>query len=527
MMNLEAQPNALNVGELLNIVRTQARGMWRYRWYSLAIAWSVVLVLSLVVFVMPPIYKASARIYVDTETLLKPLLAGLSLEEKDAVNDVTLVTRAMLARPSIERVARETDLDLTVTTPLEHEQLIKSIEKRIRIAGSRERIFDIEFTDSDRARALEVVRILLDGFLEGSIDKKQSDAEQADQTIRSQIAEYERRLVESENELKEFKRRNVGMMPTDRGDYYQRLQLAIAELDGVKQRLSVAEEKASVLRAQLRGQDPSVNTDPGSVAAAATSPLDDQIKLFEQKLMDLSLEFTDNHPDVIRTKAMLEELRARRQVRAPGEGAAFGGQVDPVIQQIQIQLSAADVDVASLRAELRVKEAAVQELRKMVDVIPQVEADLNRLNRDYGVVKTRYEQMLGRLESLKTTERIRESAENVRFRVIDPPFAASLPIGPNRTIFIIGALLASLVLGCALAFGLNLSRPVFGSVREVAALKLPILGQVGLELDAREASRQRMMKLTFAAMATGLVVVTTVAILTANSASELLRIVIQ
>jgi polysaccharide chain length determinant protein (PEP-CTERM system associated) len=263
------------------------------------------------------------------------------------------------------------------------------------------------------------------------------------------------------------------------------------------------------------------------VAAAATSPLDDQIKLFEQKLMDLSLEFTDSHPDVIRTKAMLEELRARRQVRAPGEGTAFGGQVDPVIQQIQIQLSAADVDVASLRAELRVKEAAVQELRKMVDVIPQVEADLNRLNRDYGVIKTRYEQMLGRLESLKTTERIRESAENVRFRVIDPPFASSLPIGPNRAIFIMGALIASLGLGCALAFALNLSRPVFGSIREVAVLKLPILGQVGLELDAREASRQRMMKITFAAMATGLVVVTTVAMLTANSASELLRTVIQ
>ena len=90
---------------------------------------------------------------------------------------------------------------------------------------------------------------------------------------------------------------------------------------------------------------------------------------------------------------------------------------------MRIQLTNSEVEIASLRAELRQQQRDVDELKTHVDTIPKVEAELNRLNRDYDVVQTKFEQLLQRLEVANIGENIDKSINNVQFRIIDPPFA--------------------------------------------------------------------------------------------------------
>jgi uncharacterized protein involved in exopolysaccharide biosynthesis len=66
--------------ELLQQVRSSARGMWRWRWIGLGVTWVVALVGAVVLWRMPDRYEATARIYVDTQTVLKPLMAGLAVQ---------------------------------------------------------------------------------------------------------------------------------------------------------------------------------------------------------------------------------------------------------------------------------------------------------------------------------------------------------------------------------------------------------------------------------------------------------------
>jgi len=142
-------------------------------------------------------------------------------------------------------------------------------------------------------------------------------------------------------------------------------------------------------------------------------------------------------------------------------------------------LSTADAELAELRGELAAQEQTVANLRSRVDAIPEVEAELSRLNRDYEVNKKQYDEMLQRLESARISEQADQSTEDVKFRVIEPPVEPITASGPQRAALSTAVLLLSLAAGIALAFILQQLRPVFStrdSVQQVTGM--PVIGAV-------------------------------------------------
>jgi len=89
-----------------------AKRMWQYRWAGLLVSWVVGVVGAVVVFVLPDRYEASARIYVDTQSILKPLMAGLTVQP-NVEQQVTILSRTLISRPNVEKLIRMADLDLT------------------------------------------------------------------------------------------------------------------------------------------------------------------------------------------------------------------------------------------------------------------------------------------------------------------------------------------------------------------------------------------------------------------------------
>src|SRR5262247_2528256 len=123
----------------------QLSGMWRFRWRALATAWVLALAGWGWVYALPNLYSASARVHVDTESALRPLLRGLAVET-NIQDQLNFMTRALLSRPQLEKVARETDLDLRAHTPRDMERLIESLQLKIQIAGDgRTSIYTISY----------------------------------------------------------------------------------------------------------------------------------------------------------------------------------------------------------------------------------------------------------------------------------------------------------------------------------------------------------------------------------------------
>src|SRR5690606_17330647 len=131
---LAGLPRRYMMSPIVDDVIEQIRGAWRYRWLALAAAWLVCIGGWLFVFSLPDIYEASAKVYVDTRTALRPLLQGIAVEA-DVESQLALVRQALLGRPQLEKVAQETDLYEPGMTPQQRASFIDTLRTRITIKG--------------------------------------------------------------------------------------------------------------------------------------------------------------------------------------------------------------------------------------------------------------------------------------------------------------------------------------------------------------------------------------------------------
>ena len=467
---------------LFNIA-TQFWGMWRYKAMAITTAWIVCLAGWAFVYALPDQYEASARVYVDTQSVLTPLLRGLTVET-DVVSTASVMTRALLSRPNLEKIARETELSIRAKNARERDILLEELQARIRIINARrDNLYWIKYVDRDPQMAKRVVQRLLATFVEDTIGVVRKDTGMARQFLDEQLQEYAQRLETAENKLKEFKRKHVGMMPTDTADYYQRLQLAEEQLLETESQLNEAIQRAAQLNRQVEGEEPTFGFSAAPIKDEKLVVLDERIKRLQEELDSMLLRFTENHPDVVAGREALMKFEEERrelvnQVRAdlgvvPGAGAE-----NPVYQQLRVAAGQASAEVAVLKVRYKERKKRVENLRRLVDKVPRVEADLAKLNRDQAVVRAQYESLLKRGESARLSREADQSADNVQFQILDPPRVPLQPSSPNRLVFFIGVLIVGLGAGVGIAFLRNQIAPVIHTTQAMQFAGIPLLGTI-------------------------------------------------
>jgi len=476
------------IHDAISLVKTQALGMWRFRWFAVGFAWLICVTGWISVYAMPDVYKANARIYVDTENAIEDFLGGIAAPT-DVMSEVKVVVREMTSRPNLAEVAHETDLALRAETDEQFQDLLTSLQNRISVIGHRDGIFSITFEDTDRDKALAVVDSLVTTFVDKSLGADRTDSAQAQQFLQEQIREYDERLTNAENRLAKFKQENVAFMPNQRGDYFARTQEAEAALQLTVGKLNLASERRAELERQIEGEEPVfgiMTTSPGTGGGGFTSA---KIRELELQLEELRLQYTDKHPRIGQILETIELLKAQQAAGAQSQSESGANRpvprnpldLNPVYQNMRIQLSKVEVEIAALRAERNQQQNEVARLRRLVDTIPQVEAELNRLDRDYDVVKAKHQQLLQQLETANIGEDVSRSIDEIQFRIINPPFADNTPIGPNRPLFQSAVLLFAFGAGGALAFLMNQLKPTFVGSRSVTeVLGIPVLASVRL-----------------------------------------------
>ncbi len=511
--------------EAIDQLLAAIRGAWRYRWLALSLAWGIAMAGWLWVLMLPDEYEAKTQVYVDTESALLPLVEGLAVRT-DVMTEVNMMTVVLVSRPQLERVARDTDLDLRATDAREWEMLIRELRKRIRIGGdARRNLYEIQYYDEDRDMALKVVRSLLNVFVEDTLGETTQDNTAAERFLLQQKAEYEQRLREDEQALADFKKANVGVMPSDRGDYYARLQAALAEIEYTQSQLSSAATRRNELRRQIAGEEPVFDIMPGSTGGAGGTSHDATIVNLEAQLANALLRYTEKHPDVTglrETIAQLEEKR-RQEIMAMGGGIAPGLAENPVYQQMRIGLSEAEVEVVSLQAQLGQQRKRADELKRLVDTVPEVEAQLAELTRGYEITSRTYEDIRRRLERAQMSRDVAQ-AQPVGFRIIEPPAALLEPVAPNRPVLMSLMLVGGLAAGIALALFLSQVHPVFSDRRQLRAVTgLPVLGTIHLITTAAERARRRVALGSFALGFASLIGALAVAVMFAGSGARFLQ----
>ncbi|WP_019140785.1 XrtA system polysaccharide chain length determinant [Noviherbaspirillum massiliense] len=468
------------------------KGIWKYRWHAVATAWIVAVAGGIAVFLMPDKYQASARVYVDTQSILKPLLSGMT-SVPNVEQQVAIMSRTLLSRPNLERLVRMVDLDVKAKTPKEQEAIIDKLSNDITLGGNaRDNIYTLAYSNRDPRLAKEVVRSLLTIFVEGGIGDKKKESEKAVNFIEEQIKMYEDKLIAAENALKDFKLKNSGLVSRQGGDYGAKLFEATENLNQAKLELREAEQARNAIKRQISGDD-AQGADSTVTPAIANAEIDSRIQALNKNLDSLQMQYTDEHPDIVSTKRLIAQLEARKLEEAKTKKPADPGiNYSPMLQQLNVSLAAAEAKVASMRARVEEYAARVNHLKALNVAMPEVEAQLAQLNRDYQINKDNYEKLLGRREAAKLSGELTATTEMMTFRVVDPPMVPLKPSAPNRPLLLAGVLLGSLLAGVGAAFLMSRVRPTFVtqySLRE--ATGLPILGAVAMHWTEQEKARRR------------------------------------
>jgi polysaccharide chain length determinant protein (PEP-CTERM system associated) len=474
-----------------------ARAAWRRRWWAVAAAWLIALPGWLYVLTIPDRYEASARVFVDARTALRPVLEGISIEE-DYASQLSLVREALLSRPQLETVARQTNLDAKVTSPAELDELITGLQQEIAVisvasnAGnsqSSDTIYTIAYQNEDRTKSVDVVRTLLDNFVEGTQRSNLSDAGEGKDFLDGQIADIEKRMGEAEERLSEFKKRNIGMIPGEAGDYFARLDREMSGLQQAETSLAVAIGRRNALQRERENASRYTpgTAAPGSGAAGGSSDVSVRRLEAEQRLEGLLQRYTDRHPEVIALRTTIDELKAREakelaelQSGGAGTGAIRSLSSNPTYQLIESQLIQVQVEVASHQSAAQQHRQEIAKLRRFVDQAPEIEQEYAGLNRDYNVLKQQHEQYIAKREQARVSDDAARTGI-VRFDVIEPPRASQDPVSPKRPLLMIAVLLLAIGAGIGIAILPQLLHPTFDDVASLESkLGLPVLGAVSV-----------------------------------------------
>jgi len=478
--------------EVINRIRIILRGMWHRRWVGLLVAWVVACAGAVLVLLVPDKYEATARVYVDTQSILKPLMSGLVVEP-NVDQQVMMLSRTLISRPNIEKLIRMADLDLGVRSKDAQDALIDSLTRSLEIKNvGRDNLYSLSYRDTDPEKAKRVIQSFVSIFVESSLGDNHKDSEVAKQFIDEQIKSYEGKLQEAETRLKEFKLRNIDVETSDGKGVVEQLGGISAQLNQAELELREAENARDSAKRQM-DQEHAAHTrnltqDSGS--SVSTPDLDTRIETQQRSLDALLQRYTDQHPDVISAKRLIQELEAQKRIevaalrKAALENPDAAPLQSPAEQEMARMLANSEVQVASLRARVAEYTSRYQKARELLKTAPQVEAEFSQLNRDYDVNKKNYIDMVARRESATISGELGSAAGVAEFRLIDPPRASSKPVAPNRLLLLPLTLMAAIAAGVAVSFLLSQIRAVFFDARSLGdAFGLPVLGAVTLQVD--------------------------------------------
>ncbi len=483
------------------LIRQYINAAWRRRWTGVVVAWLVCAFGWASITFIPNEYESSARLYVDADAVLTPLLTGLAADSAPQ-SQLELIQRTLLSRPNLEKVISKTDLDLTVANPSDRERLIKRLSSDIHVVPQTRNLFTITYRDNSAKMAHDVVQSLLTIFVESATGGNRTDMENARRFLEHQISSYEQQLRAAEKRRADFRLKYIDLFPTDINPSTFGVEQARGQVKALQGQLQDATGKRDALKKEVE-QTPPLLVVENINAAAAVASGQTRLAQAEQQLHDMLLHDTDQHPDVIAQKRLIAYLAASPEKgNQPVTPVANQGDVkrsvpNPIFDSLKVRLVDADLQLQSLQRQLDEASEIRNWLEKFQHEQPGLLAEFQNMDRDYGVLRKNYEELLGRLQSANIAQAADTQADKVKLQIVDPPEIPRIAVAPNRVLMLSAVLAGGMGAGAVIVLLLSQMDASFSTVDDLRNLGLPVLGGISI-IRTRSIFRRLMVFVRFA-----------------------------
>ncbi|HVR89533.1 MAG TPA: XrtA system polysaccharide chain length determinant [Novosphingobium sp.] len=471
-------------------LRAALHSVWHRRWLALGVAWGVCLLGWLVVAMVPNSYESKARIFVQLDDALAE---QIGIGRGDRQRDIERVRQTLTSAVNLEKVVRSTRLNDDVHNPKQMESMVLALGKLIKVKSEQDNLFEIaassndgNWSDAENAKmAQDIVQKMIDIFREENLKGGRGEMTGTLDFMNQQLADRQRELEAAEAKRMDFEARNPSLAGGSIS-IAQRLETSRNQLRDIDADLAAAQSALAAINGQLAGT-------PAMIAGAG--PMGGARGAYAQALSDLASMrargMTDNHPDVIAQKNQVAALRAAAQA----EGGGSTGTPNPAYSSLQSIKAERQANVQALMARRGAVQADFASNGAAASGGPEAQAEAQRINRDYDVLKTQYDKLLADREELRLRGQVETEHSAVKFEVIDPPITPRAPTAPNRPLLLVLVLVLGIGGGVGAAFGMSQLRSTFATTAKLErALGLPVLGAISATLTqaARELRAKRL-----------------------------------
>jgi polysaccharide chain length determinant protein (PEP-CTERM system associated) len=457
------------------------QGVWGHRWLGLAAAWIVCVEGWSIVALLPTTYDSTARVYINADPILTPLLKGLAADT-DPTRQLDFMRRTLLSQPNLEEAARLADFDLGQGQ--QKEEALKRLAATVRIDAVTPNLLAIAYRAGDPQRAKNILQALLTIFAERTAGSSRKEMDRAQQFLDGEIASYQERLRAADQRRADLNRQYPDQLPVDKN--VNRLEQARAGIKQLELQSSDAIANRDSLQKQLASVPPMLSVDRGpqvlvdaSQGTAATPKTLDQAR---RNLALLRLKYTEEHPDLIAARRQVAQLET--EARTPEQAAGKGQIANVVYDQLKLRLADAEGVVASIQRKLDQARLDLPQIEVAAQATPGIVAKSQDLDRDYNLVKAAYEALVQRRQAAQIADAANTKTDQIQFRIVDAPQLPIVPAAPNRPLLDSVVLLLGIGAGLAAPFGLvQLDRSV-ATLGQLRSFGIPVIGSVSLLISA-------------------------------------------
>ena len=455
----------------------------RRRWFFLIPAVIVVTGALISGLFLPRIYRAETVMLIEDQGVMNPLIQGLAVSTPVEYRMRTL-REELLGWTSLSRLVHELSMDQHAQSPLAFEQLIKGLQDQVKVRMRGQNLIVISYEHESPKLAQTLVNTITHIYMDRNVESQTKEAGTAINFIESEMAVYKKKLEDSEHALRDFKELYAMQMPVANqvNDQIVELEVALARMlventeahpvviqvrrqIGELKKKRNEELKRVIVQALAKGADPTI--------------YQDLVTALDQPIADGKGE----HPTV---RAAREAYQA--WVSRLDTAMATGASQQAPQPQVQVMTSGSGEGGQSMQI--------VNASTPLLSLAPRQEQELMRLTRDYQVYSSTYQEMQGRLERAKVTQRLGDSDEGTKFKILEPARLPLRPVRPNMLKIFFFSLFLGVFVGAGIAFAAEYLDQSFQSAEEVqAALELPVVGSISTiiteaDLEARRKHRK-------------------------------------
>ena len=354
------------------------------------------------------------------------------------------------------------------------------MRKRITMELDRSNTFTLSVDHENPKVAKEVASRLSLYLIEQNTRTREAGTQGTTQFLESQLEDTRKKLEAQEDKLKQYKMQYTGELPEQMQANLGRLARLQDQIKINTEAITRLEDRKVFIESQIRnlgGQNSiSAPYDPAQ-------SLLNELAMRKKKLEDLQSKYTPLYPSVVSARTQVEELEARIELlrrsgssAPPGIGNPDTGEQSKEVRRLRDQVAAIDFEITSKNKEIAATKRTMDLIQSKVERLPQREQELISLTRDYGNIKSSYDDLLKKKLQANISANLEEKQQGEQFLVLEPAALPAKPIKPNRLMILGLALIASLVAGAGVAVAYEVLDPKLRAAKDFKGFfDLPIL----------------------------------------------------